>query len=165
MPITANQGFLTKGVGNFIEFLEKVPELSKYVPYFKSIEHNYFDSYRKIVEEYRENWQHDGYYVLCHGDYHLRNMMFKYGKDDGKLEDCMLLDFQMSNVCPITVDVIYSIYMLLGPEQRLNNYKELINFFFNSFVETLEKIGFKGELPNRVDFSRQISRHKIFGKS
>lgn len=65
MPITANQGFLTKGVGNFIEFLEKVPELSKYVPYFKSIEHNYFDSYRKIVEEYRENWQHDGYYVLC----------------------------------------------------------------------------------------------------
>lgn len=164
MPITENYGFLTSGMGNFLEFLEKVPELSKYVPYFKSIEHTYFDSYRKVVEEFRENRQYDGYYVLCHGDYHLRNMMFKYGKTDGKLEDCLLIDFQMSNVCPITIDVIYSIYMLLAPEQRLNNYKEIINYFFNSFVETLEKIGFKGELPNRVDFWRQISRHKMFGE-
>ncbi|XP_062124128.1 uncharacterized protein LOC133837397 [Drosophila sulfurigaster albostrigata] len=88
-------------------------------------------------------------------------MMFKHNSSGG-LEDCMLLDFQMSNVCPPSVDILYSVYLLMGPDERRNHHKELINFYFNTFVETLEKIGYKAELPNYVDFWRQLHRHKIF---
>ncbi|XP_034488467.1 uncharacterized protein LOC117792425 [Drosophila innubila] len=162
MPNLMNDPFMTTGVTNLLELIETVPELSKYKPYFKSIEQNYLKSFVDIMEEYRLNRRTDGYYVLCHGDYHLRNIMVKHNPADGSLEDCMLLDFQMSHVCPISTDLLYSIYLLMDAEQRRHNYKELIKFYFSTFVEALEKIGFNGELPNCVDFWRQLHRHKIF---
>lgn len=90
--------------------------------------------------------------------------MFKHNKTDGSLEDCQLVDFQMSNLTPISVDVIYSIYMLMGTEDRKNNYKELIGFYFNTLIETLNKIGYKGELPTLEKFWKQLADHKYYGK-
>jgi len=120
----------------FINMLDEIPELSKYKPHFKKLEKDYLKRLMVVMEEYRENRKTNGYYALCHADFHLRNMMFKHNPANGAFEDCMLLDFQISNVCPITIDLIYAIYMLMGTEDRKNNYKELINFYFNSFVET-----------------------------
>lgn len=114
--------------------------------------------------EYRQNPQPNRYYSLCHGDFHLRNMLFKHNKTDGSLEDCQLVDFQMSNLTPISIDVIYSIYMLMGIEDRKNNYKELIGFYFNTLIETLKKIGYKGELPILDKFWKQLADHKYYGK-
>ncbi|KAH8358900.1 hypothetical protein KR093_003196 [Drosophila rubida] len=162
LPNFLNDPFVTTGITNLLELIDTVPEFAKYKPYFKSIEKTYINQFVDIVEEYRSNRQSDGYYILCHGDFHSRNMMFKHNPISGDLEDCMLLDYQMSNVCPISVDILYSIYVLMGPDERRNHDKELINFYFNTFVETLEKIGFKGEIPNYVDFWRQLHRHKIF---
>ncbi|XP_062124127.1 uncharacterized protein LOC133837396 isoform X2 [Drosophila sulfurigaster albostrigata] len=161
MPNILTDPFMTSGITNFLGLIDSVPEFAKYKPYFKSIEKDIVQKFIDIIEEYRSNRQSDGYYILCHGDFHLRNMMFKHNSTGG-LEDCMLLDYQMSNVCLPSVDILYSIYLLMGPDERRNHHKELINFYFNTFVETLEKIGFKGELPNYVDFWRQLYRHKIF---
>ncbi|XP_060649129.1 uncharacterized protein LOC132786584 [Drosophila nasuta] len=161
MPNILTDPFMTSGITNFLGLIDSVPEFAKYKPYFRGIEKDIVQQFIDIIDEYRSNRQSDGYYILCHGDFHLRNMMFKHNSTGG-LEDCMLLDYQMSNVCPPSVDILYSIYMLMGPDERRNHHKELINFYFNTFVETLEKIGFKGELPNYVDFWRQLYRHKIF---
>lgn len=147
----------------FLEFLDSVPELSKYKAFFKSIENDYIDRLRDVMLEYHQNAQPYRYYTLCHGDFHLRNMMFKHNKTDGSLEDCQLVDFQMSNLTPISIDIIYSIYMLMGCEDRKNNYKELIGFYFNTFIDTLKKIGYKGELPTLDKFWKQLADHKYYG--
>ncbi|KAH8399612.1 hypothetical protein KR215_004983, partial [Drosophila sulfurigaster] len=110
--------------------------LPKFEEILRHIEKDIVQKFIAIIEEYRSNRQLDGYYILCHGDFHLRNMMFKHNSTGG-LEDCMLLDYQMSNVCPPSVDILYSIYLLMGPDERRNHHKELINFYFNTFVETL----------------------------
>ncbi|EDW66725.1 uncharacterized protein [Drosophila virilis] len=162
MPSVLKDPFFSSGMGTFIGLLEEVPELRKYVPHFKKMENDYVDRLKAIMQEYRNNRQPNGYYVLGHCDFHLRNMMFKYSKDNQSLEDVMLLDFQMSNICPITLDLIYAVYMLMSMEDRHNNYKELINYYFSEFLATLQKIGFKGELPNSVEFWRQVSQHKYY---
>ncbi|KAH8312773.1 hypothetical protein KR044_012884 [Drosophila immigrans] len=161
MPNVTSDPFFSTGISNMLEVLDSVPELSKYKPYLKSIEKTYLKDFLQVMEEYRSNRQPDGYYVLSHGDYHLRNMMFRYNPTNGSLEDCMLLDYQGCNVTPISADLINSIYLLMGPELRRESYKELLDFYFSTFVETLEKIGFKGELPNFVDFWRMLFRHRI----
>ncbi|EDV93534.1 GH18230 [Drosophila grimshawi] len=162
MPTIREDPFVTTGMSKFIAILEDVPELRKYLPFFKNIENDYLDRCGIVLQEYRKNRQPNGYYVLCHGDFHLRNMMFKHNKVDGKLEDVMLIDFQISNICPITIDLIYAIYLFMGVEDRQNNYKELINYYFSEFIATLQKIGFKGELPNSEEFWKQMSQHKYY---
>ncbi|XP_023178867.2 uncharacterized protein LOC111604864 [Drosophila hydei] len=152
--------YFTAGMGTFIGLLEEIPEFRKYVPHFNKIKADYVHQMRAIFREYYENRKPNGYYVLGHCDFHARNMMFKH-KEDGSVEDVMLLDFQMSNICPITSDIIYSVYMLMGPEERHNNYKELIDYYFSEFLATLQKIGYKGELPTSAEFWKKISQHKI----
>lgn len=163
MPNLLDDPFFSGGMRLFLEFLDSVPELSKYKTFFKNIENDYIDRLRDVMLEYHQNAQPYRYYTLCHGDFHIRNMMFKHNKTDGSLEDCQLVDFQMSNLTPISIDIIYSIYMLMGAEDRKNNYKELIGFYFNTFIDTLTKIGYKDELPTLEKFWKQLADHKYYG--
>ncbi|KAH8312779.1 hypothetical protein KR044_012886 [Drosophila immigrans] len=162
MPGLLEDPVMRSGINNFITMLNKFPEYSKYIPHFENLKNDNLDRLKSIMQEYRVNRKPNGYYVLCHGDFHLRNMMFKHNPTNGSFEDIMLLDYQISNLCPITIDLIYSIYMLMGPECRKNNYKDLLNFYFNTFVETLQKIGYKGELPNSAEFWKQMMQHNAY---
>ncbi|XP_017873522.1 PREDICTED: uncharacterized protein LOC108620976 [Drosophila arizonae] len=162
IPNILNDPFITSGLTNFLELLDSRPEFAKYRSYFRNIANTYLDLFVDIVEEYRKNKQPNGYYVLCHGDFHLRNMMFKHNTSDQSIEDCMLIDYQICNICPITIDLIYATYMLLSPENRQHNLEELIEFYFSTFVQTLKQIGYKGELPNFAEFQRQMTRHNFY---
>lgn len=164
MPNLLDDPFISGGVKLFNDLLDSVPELSKYKAFFKSIESVYLDRLKDVLLEHRQNPQPNHYYSLCHGDFHLRNIMFKHNKTDGSLEDCHLVDYQISNLTPISIDIIYSIFMLMGSDDRKNNYKELIDFYFNAFVDTLKKIGYKGELPSSEIFWKQLASHKYYGK-
>ncbi|XP_060646222.1 uncharacterized protein LOC132784555 [Drosophila nasuta] len=162
VPNFVNDPFMSSGMNNFITMIKETPEFSKYLTRFEKLKNDYMDQTKVIFQEYRVNRKSNGYYVLCHGDFHLRNMMFKHNPTNGSFEDIMLLDFQMSNLCPISIDLIYSIYMLMGPECRKNSYKDLLNFYFKTFVEILQKIGFNGELPNSAEFWIQMTQHKSY---
>lgn len=76
----------------FLDFLEEFPELRKYKPYFEKMENDYIDRVGIVMQEYCRNRKPNGYYVICHGDFYLKNMMFKQG-EDGSLKDVMLLDY------------------------------------------------------------------------
>ncbi|KAH8384025.1 hypothetical protein KR009_011747 [Drosophila setifemur] len=162
LPAFATDPMFTQGVKNFLEMLEKVPELAKYVPFFRKIEGTYMKRMEEIMQEYRKNPQPDGQYILCHGDFHLRNMMFKDNRKSGAFEDVMFVDFQICNVCPSTVDLTYSIYMLLEPEQRWDYGKDYINHYFSVLVDTLKKVGYKADLPTQSGLWKQIHRHKFY---
>ncbi|XP_017123793.1 uncharacterized protein LOC108143777 [Drosophila elegans] len=162
MPTIHNDPFITTGMGSFIEMLDKIPELKKYKPHFEKIKDTFLKRLEVEMQEYHKNRRNDAYYVLCHGDFHLRNMMFKNNKETGAHEDTMLVDFQISNLCPITVDLTYSIYMLMEPEQRREMGKELINYYFTVLVATLKKIGYKGDMPTQAKLWEQMHRNKYY---
>ncbi|EDW84840.1 uncharacterized protein Dwil_GK12931 [Drosophila willistoni] len=162
LPNLMEDPMVTSGMDNFLQFLNKHPSLSKYIPYFEKMKGNYLEKLADFMTEYRRNPRDDGYYVLCHGDYHIRNMMFKHDKETGNLQDCMLVDFQICNLCPITVDIVYSIYMLMGPEERNKEWENILNYYFSTLLETLKKIGYKGDFPTLKEFWKQIHRSKYF---
>ncbi|XP_020811330.1 uncharacterized protein LOC110186484 [Drosophila serrata] len=162
MPTLMQDPMVTTGMANFLNFLDKTPEFNKYKPYFEKLKDNCIDKMADVLTEYRKNFQPDGYYVLCHGDFHLRNMMFRHNKDTSAYEDVMLVDFQISNLSPITVDLIYSIYMLMEPEQRWDLGKNLINHYFSVLEETLKKVGYKAKMPTQAGLWEQMRRHKYY---
>ncbi|KAH8412291.1 hypothetical protein KR009_001017 [Drosophila setifemur] len=159
-----NDPMMTTGMELFLDMLEKTPELKKYKPHFEKIKDSYFQRQVDVMREYRTNRQHDGIYVLIHGDFHIRNMMFKHNKETGVFEDMMLLDFQMCNIAPPSVDLIYSIHILMEIEHRWNHKKELINYYHSILEETLRKINYKGQIPTQESIWKLIVRHKFYGE-
>ncbi|KAH8384019.1 hypothetical protein KR009_011740 [Drosophila setifemur] len=160
MPHFLHEAFITSGIANFVELLGKEPELNKYKPYFENIKDDFLDRLMAEWNEWRNNPKVDQYRTLCHGDLHLRNMMFKYEKES--LKDCMLLDFQLSNLFPLSTDLIYSTYMLLEPAFRWEHWEEIINYYFSVFEDTLKKIDYKGEMPTQADLWDRLHQHKFF---
>ncbi|XP_017145018.1 uncharacterized protein LOC108157457 [Drosophila miranda] len=162
VPALMNDPFMTTAMPPFIKMLERWPELRKYKPHFEKIKDTYLDMVKTVLQEYRTNPQPDGYYVLCHGDFHLRNMMFRHNKETGDSEDVMLVDFQLCNTGSIAVDLIYSIHMLMEPEQRWTHGEKLINYYFSVLVDTLKKVGYKGAMPTQEKLWQQIYKLKYY---
>ncbi|XP_064548301.1 uncharacterized protein LOC135435254 [Drosophila montana] len=149
LPNFFEQDFVTKALPTFIDMIGQVESLKDYRKYFEPMRQNIIKRWADIIREYRENRQENSYYVLCHGDFHVRNLMYK-------LDDCMLIDFQMSYVGSMVNDLLYAKYMLFAAEERLNNSDELISHYFDTFLATLSKIGYKGEKHSLVELRRQM---------
>lgn len=160
-----NSDFMTSGIRNFIEMLGTQPKLLKYKPYFEAMEPDLLRKCIATFKEYRAQPQDDALYILNHGDFHYKNMMFKHDLTDGKLLDVKLLDFQMCFVGPMVNDVIYACIMLMNREMRRNHQDELIYYFFSNFVETLQLIQYGGKIPKLIEFRQMLLRHKHWGKS
>ncbi|KAH8363264.1 hypothetical protein KR084_007665 [Drosophila pseudotakahashii] len=162
LPAIDTDPFIQTGMTNFIKMLDNNTELRKYKPHFEKIKDNYLDRLKVEMHEYHKYRRNDRNYVLCHGDFHLRNMMFRHNKKLGAYDDVMLVDFQFCNLVPITVDLTYSIYMLMEPEQRWDMGKDLIKYYFSVLLETLRKIGYKGDMPTETGLWDQIHNNKYY---
>ncbi|XP_036341060.1 uncharacterized protein LOC118750443 [Rhagoletis pomonella] len=157
----AKEDLMTGGIKHFVHMLKKTPSLRDYLPYFETLEPILLEKCRAGFAEYRESPQVGAPYVLCHGDFHSRNMMFKHNKGTGELEDVMLLDYQVGYVGPVVNDLIYSKYLMLDETLRLE-FPALVYYYFTIFTDTLKKIGFKGQLPKLTEIREQFVRHKYF---
>ncbi|XP_017104274.2 uncharacterized protein [Drosophila bipectinata] len=163
MPNFLTGHLMITGMENFVEMLSVIPELTKYKAFFSKIQDTNLSRMAEVMQEFRKNRQPDGHYVLSHGDFHIRNMMFKTNKNSGTFEDVMFVDFQVSNVSPSSVDLIYAIYRVLEPEHRCQLGKDAVNKYYSVLVDTLHKIGYKGELPTLDGLWQRIHYHKYYG--
>ncbi|KAH8390813.1 hypothetical protein KR200_000929 [Drosophila serrata] len=160
MPQIMQESFMKTGMPYFVELLSNDPELIKYKAYFEQIKPDFLERLKGEWKGLRDNPEVDQYRVLCHGDLHLRNMMFQYEK--GSFKDCMLLDFQISHLFPLTSDLVYSIYMLMEPEHRWKFWDDFIDYYFFVFRNTLEEIGYKGEMPTEDGLWERLRQHKYY---
>ncbi|XP_017018471.1 uncharacterized protein [Drosophila kikkawai] len=158
MPQIMQEPFMKTGMPFFVDLLTQEPELNKYKSYFESIKPDFLERLTAEWKDLRDNPKVDQYRVLCHGDLHLRNIMFQY--EEGTFKDCMLLDFQISHLFPLTTDLIYSIYMLMEPEQRGRFYEDFIYYYIFVLTNTLEEIGYKGEMPTVEGL--YLNKHKYY---
>ncbi|EDV41603.1 uncharacterized protein Dana_GF17567 [Drosophila ananassae] len=162
MPNFMTGDLVITGMENFVEMLSVEPELTKYTTYFSKIQDTYLSQMLEEVNEFRNNWQPDGHYVLCHGDFHHRNMMFRHNKNSGAVEDVMFVDFQVCTVSPSSVDLLCAVYRLLEPERRCELGKDEINLYFSVLEDTLKKVDYKGEFLTQAGLWQGIHRHKNY---
>ena len=81
---------MTGGIENFIEKLKTLEEFQQYVPKLQEIKDDILKRCIKSSNSYRNGENPESIFVLCHGDFHGKNVMFKRN-EEGKLEDVMLV--------------------------------------------------------------------------
>lgn len=156
LPNFLNQSFLTNALPNFIYMLDEVEGLQKYKKYFVPLRGNLIQKWADALGEYRKRQQENSFYVLCHGDFHIRNIMFNQ-------ERCMLIDFQLSHVGPMVNDFLYAMYMFFGPKERGEHRDELIRYYLEILANTSKKIGYHEAVPTFEEFQKQLIDKRHYG--
>lgn len=155
---------IRNGIGYFIKFLSQHEELSKYLEKVKLMEPDMLNACSNLYNAYKLNKGHRDIFVLNHGDFHMRNLMFQFNAEENdKTEDVIFVDYQVSSYGPSSIDMIYSQYQMLSPDLRLNRH-EFMHFYFEEFLRVLKKIGFQGKLPKYSDFQISLLKHRHLGQ-
>lgn len=111
----------------------------------------------KLLEVYQPNAAFD-FKVLCHGDYHIKNMMFI--KDGANIDKTMLFDYQLCFWSSPAYDLIYLFYAF-GDGSCRKRRKELILIYYEFFTEYLKRLGCLSKPPALVQLNMDMLRMGI----
>lgn len=112
------------------------------------------DSYKR-----QNTW---GFNVLNHGDFHIRNMMFK--KDDqGNITDVTFLDYQIPTYHSPGFDLAYMLNCIADGEIRMKRF-EMLKCYHSELVKYLTKFEFDGHVPSIIDVHVALMNVAAFGK-
>uniref|UniRef100_T1H3R7 CHK kinase-like domain-containing protein n=1 Tax=Megaselia scalaris TaxID=36166 RepID=T1H3R7_MEGSC len=143
----------------FLDMLKTIPDLKEYVPIFERIAADKpVDKAYSMFDDCKANWM-----ILTHGDFHLKNIMLSE-KEDGSVDDVLLIDFQACCWGPAITDITYMLYMMLDTKTRLERRDEVIYHYYKEFTETLRRINFTGEFPKLTDLYKDILSFKDYGE-
>ncbi|XP_037822888.1 LOW QUALITY PROTEIN: uncharacterized protein LOC119611393 [Lucilia sericata] len=148
--------FIRNGIWNFIQMLSEHQEFSVYLEKVKLMQPHMMKSCMDLYNAYKLNKGQGDIFVLNHGDFHNKNLMFKFNKQN-QLDDVIFVDYQLNCFAPSAVDTIYSQYTMLSPELRLRR-NEFMLHYFTEFIRVLKSFKYQGELPRYSDF--QIAGYK-----
>uniref|UniRef100_A0A1A9X231 CHK domain-containing protein n=1 Tax=Glossina brevipalpis TaxID=37001 RepID=A0A1A9X231_9MUSC len=149
---------IANGIQNFMTMLNHYKEFNVYLDKVKIMEPIMFTECKNLYRAFQINDStKNDIFVLNHGDFHLKNLMFKFNKKTNQLEDVIMVDYQASCFAPSTVDMIYSQYMMLSGEFLIKRYA-LMQYYFEEFIKNLKIIRYRDEMPKYSDF--QISNLK-----
>lgn len=79
--------------------------------------------------------------VTSHGDLWLNNIVYKY--EDGKVVDCLMVDFQYVRYAPPAHDVTFTIYYNTNKELRDKYYEEFLKTYYDTLTIELDRYGLK----------------------
>ena len=97
--------------------------------------------------------------TLQHGDFWSNNIMFKYD-DEGKVNDTILVDFQLINYGHPAYDVLYMLYISTDLDFRNAHIDQCLNTYWDVLVTYLDQFKPKGVTYDRAAFDADIKEYK-----
>lgn len=153
---------ITGGIHKFIQLLSKHEEFQIYLEKVKAMQPELMTTCKSLYNAYKLDKSKKQIFVLNHGDFHMKNLMFKFNSEN-QAEDLIMVDYQICCYAPLTIDLIYSQYMMMRPEFRLRR-NEFMQYYFSEFLGVLKKINYQGELPRYSDFQIANLKYRHFCK-
>lgn len=149
------------GLENSIKLLSSIDEFSVYAEKLKAMRNDVEHACKDLFNAYKLTNGQDGLFVLNHGDFHMKNLMFKFDNKN-KLDDVIMVDFQISVYAPSSIDLIYSQFMLLSSGLRMRRH-EFMQYYFSEFSKILKKINYQGPMPKYSEFQIANLKYRHFG--
>lgn len=114
----------------------------------------------RVCATYQEKCRGWGFNVLNHGDFHIRNLMFK--RKNGNVEDVKFLDFQICNWGSPAIDL--SLLVHVNGDKHVAERREEVYFrYYESFRDYLKRFGYS-KIPSLLDLKLEILRYGAIGK-
>lgn len=100
--------------------------------------------------------------VLCHGDFWINNLLFKY--DSGNtLSDMRILDFQAPRFQSFAVDFWTFFYTSIKPSLLENCLEDLAQLYFNTFVSSIKSKVPDSAVPKYKDVLNELYKRQLYG--
>lgn len=144
--------FLLEPIDTLAEVLESWGGYEEYVEKLKTYRNTFLERGQKLYEP-----DVNGYNVLNHGDFHIKNLLFKQNED--KIEDLYFLDFQVSVFASPCVDLYYAFYNSISDENRRTRRDEIIHDYHLEFASSLKRFGYIGKVPSLLDLQMDLIKH------
>uniref|UniRef100_A0A1L8DYJ0 Putative ecdysteroid kinase n=1 Tax=Nyssomyia neivai TaxID=330878 RepID=A0A1L8DYJ0_9DIPT len=135
----AGLGVLKNIMKEWPGYEEIVEKIDKLIPKFT----------QKLLDVYKPTPE-PGFNVLCHGDFHLRNMMFKMNGQD--INETTFLDFQLCFWAPPAIDLFYVLYLLGNVEVR-DRQNEVLMIYHTELTDYLSRLGCLRQGPSLLDLN------------
>ncbi|XP_075145401.1 uncharacterized protein LOC142220259 [Haematobia irritans] len=151
---------LPNGMRNLLNTLASHDEFSLYFEKIKLMQPEMEKACKDLFNAYTLNNGQGDIFVLNHGDFHMKNLMFKFNQDN-QMEDIIMVDYQISCFAPSIIDLIYSQYMMLSPELRRRR-NEFMQYYFSEFLQVLRTINYEGAMPKYSQFQMTSLKYRHF---
>lgn len=100
--------------------------------------------------------------VLCHGDFWIQNMLFRYNGDS--VDSVKLLDFQEMALGSPAVDLWTFFYAAISPELLNTYYDHLVSIYSSSFTKMLKSLKMSTSMiPKIEDIKKEIDSKEMYG--
>ncbi|XP_037030046.1 uncharacterized protein LOC119069927 [Bradysia coprophila] len=142
-------------VNVFKEVLETWDGYQEFIPKIERYMEQIGEIGRKSHSINKANY---GYNVLNHGDFHTRNLLVKLNSKQNLQQFC-LIDYQLSIYCSPAIDLNYAASMLSRDENGDIPYDDVIVFYHQEFVKTLNTFGYTEPIPSLIDLNVELIRH------
>lgn len=113
------------------------------------------DCYQKTSQQ--------GLNVLNHGDFHIRNMMFRKD-EEGALNEVTFLDFQIPVFLSPGFDLAYMMNAIGARDVRVEQRAVVLKMYHGQLVKSLALYGFTAKVPSLIDIHVEMLRIIPFGK-
>ncbi|XP_011705469.1 PREDICTED: uncharacterized protein LOC105460672, partial [Wasmannia auropunctata] len=99
--------------------------------------------------------------VINHGDFHLKNMMFKYD-NDGNPTDQIFVDFQSCVYTSPALDLLYFLNSSVSFDVIENKRDFLLNEYLGTLSMTMKQLNCKTQPPTMKELKDTIKRRASF---
>ncbi|XP_070497822.1 uncharacterized protein [Chironomus tepperi] len=140
------------GLEGFTDVASTKPALRKYVEKLRKF-HSEFR--HRVGDSYRPS--QDGINVLCHNDFHLKNLLFKCDGSGG-IEDFCMIDYQLCNFTSPAIDLIFALYYFVSATNRRHRRDDFISAYYNQFSTSLNDFKFTKSIPTRQMLDNEINK-------
>lgn len=76
--------------------------------------------------------------TICHNDFWVNNVMIKF--QDEIPVSTKIIDFQLADYDSLAKDIVFFLFSSVQKAVLDDNYDNLINLYYNTFIDTLEKL-------------------------
>lgn len=102
--------------------------------------------------------------VICHGDFWINNLVFHYsGKEDSCVDDVKFVDVQVARYSSLAIDILHFLYTSLEPNILRDYYDDLLNEYYVSLSETLQRLAPSAVVVSQEDIQNEIETHALYG--
>lgn len=103
----------------------------------------------------------DEFNVLNHGDCWANNIMFRHDKEN-KLEETLLIDFQMCKWGTPAQDLYYFLFTSAKLELKLSCFDHFIKYYHDELVSNLILLGYSKPIPTLTDIHILLFKHQFW---
>lgn len=149
-----NLTFMDSALQSSLKIFEETSEFKKHLAAIRTSFSNALGG-KTFSSSPEEPWA-----TITHGDSWVNNILF-HKNDEGQVDDVKFVDFQLYVYNSPLKDISYFFCGSLDDNTVSNHFDELLNVHYESYINTLKRMGCSTEPYSRQSFDAELKKHAI----